>query len=420
MADRAENGQLYGTFGAGAYNLDIQDWEYERSTTRSLSLCPLGDTRVLHTGPNTEDPASHCDALTGEDRSKQIKDLVKSYPELQPAIDILPDLAKTSEAVIRAASRHDPLKGQLVVAGKVNNQEAKRTDAIIAFPTGPSGGDLQLVHTEIRKQGLNGTHGDWLAVPTPSGEMATWKGPGVPIQALKSASPIHGGHNYLAVRLLTKTSILWPRMSGAPPGTGSRLKANWILDLNINDTGGITHADVAFNPWNPRLFAVVDLEGIWSVWKLRHLATGRARQVCGGVLHDDVQDTIAQAVPDGFHRISWVHNGSVLAVCDRCALKLFDISDAGNEVLLDLELNLAHNIWILDMVILSKQPSYICVLTSAHIALYAVNRDLNGNTAVERLALVDHYRSTSDLSLHLRILEDGEGMFVKPTTKETP
>jgi RNA polymerase I-specific transcription initiation factor RRN6 len=397
----------YGSFGHATYDVDRSNWQFRRSTQKSLSLRQLGQPQIIVDKSSCTDDERFSDGAKAVRHSRQIKTLVKMHPEVHPAADVLPALARVSEAVIEATRRHDPTKGNLLAVGKITDQGVQRTAEIAAFPDGPTGSDVRIMQLQSQRQGWSDTRRAWLEVPIFSGEEATWKGLGAPIQSLTFSRPINHGHGYLVARLPTKLVFFRPVLRPAAVRSATRLDVNAVAELQIAATGHSPHADVAFDPWHTRHFAVVDDIGNLSLWKLGRNETGKVAQICSGSLNEASENRPVHLFRDGWARIAWTYDYTMIAVCNRHLLRLFDISD--QSFVERVSINSDFDGFILDMISVRSGLDHLCVLTSTYIVMFRQHRDIENEPVMDRVAQIRHHMNPDDISLRLRTFEGDKG-----------
>ncbi|KAK1074607.1 hypothetical protein LTR74_000850 [Friedmanniomyces endolithicus] len=403
MADTIGNDLPYGHLGHATYNADEQVWTFQRDPGSGVSLRVLGEPRlVVKPAEDVEaSPSPQVKPLITSERQKQeIQRLIKRFPEVQPAADVLQPLLRVSEAVISATGRHDPLKGDLLGVGSIPSEASHHTIMVAAFVSGPTGSDLRLAQIQLQRRGLDDTSDTWIGVPTLQGEGAIWKGEGAAIQQIAFAHAIEGSDAFLAARLLTRTLIFRPnvRSRGLPT---LKVAANPCFEVSIASTDGVPHADVAFNPWFSRQIGIVDQAGRWSVWELE----GRLTTVGRLLNHSPEQGSTSNAtkpVDDGWARIAWVCSPTIVAVCTRRQLKMYNgIGSDKQQPPSVLQLNTTGGSWYLAMVQVPLQPAHLAVLSSTHLTLYHVREGSADVIEAKTVLRMRHYRNSEDTTLSL-------------------
>lgn len=415
MADLLKTDLPYGHLGQADYDPDEKTWHFERSTTATPTLHPLGSPKVIAPAAVETDNASkqRANAPPSARHPKQIRELVKRFPDLQPASSLLSPLLRVSESVEAATLHYDPLRGDLLAMGTIPSEVYHQQVRIAAFASGPTGGDLQLAQVQYQRRGWQDTKDAWIGVPVIHGEGTTWRGPGIPIQQICFARAVEHADAFLAVRLPTRTLIFRPIMRKEPVGAsgGSRLDANLVFQLPIARTGGLSHVDVTFNPWYTRQLATIDHAGNWSVWELegRHSKTGR--MICSSSLTGGGSDD-AKAAPDGWARIRWV-SGLSLAVCTRRRLALYEIAEGAFASLPEFTLQQERpSQWFLDMAPLPSHQAYLVILSSTSLSLFRTMQRDGETTLVRAMTDIKHFRNPQDTTLRLCVFELEQDLYV--------
>lgn len=406
MADRARCDLPYGHFGRGIYCLADHCWHFERAPTSSPTTHLLEEPRVLSGALNLPVDTNH-GAVQRAPPSKrhklQLKALADFSPTLRPAVHLLSPLLRVSEAVQDALRAHDPLKGRQLALGEIQSYSRHRPIPVVAYVTGITGCKLCINQVQKQKRGWDADHRSWLEVPTLHGEQITWSSQGGPIQQIQIASNFRPGAALLAVRLLTRTTIIRAVHVKTPSeeARGSGISINILYNVEVAQTGGYAHVDVAFNPWFPQQVALIDIAGKWSVLEF----SARDMSSISRRWSERAQKMASESglsSSDGWARVAWVLNPGTLAVCTRETLTLFSIADEDPNVIEQVELGLSGVVpWVLDFLVPPGLIDHLCVLTSTHILVYS----LDETTAPKRMANVKfrirHYRNPEDLSLRL-------------------
>lgn len=407
MADQDWNGLPYGHFGNATYQADERNWQFEKVPDLPRILHPIGDPEIAvpfsrfslladDTDRSTEQPNIRYD--------RETTDLVKLVPALQPPARSLQPLLHASEAVEGASHRHDPLQGTLLSLGRIFDASIRRSTQVAAFVSGPTGSDLRVVQVQLQKQGWDDSRDVWLEVPVLSGEEATWKSGGAPIQQVQFAQPLEGGENLLAVRTTSRVLILKPVLRKAGP---NRLHLKPLFEVSTTGNGGEPYADVAFNPWFPRQFAIVDQAACWRVWEFRSRESSDAS--CVHTSSTDEESTTKSDLNDGWARLTWICSPSVMLVATRRAVTLHDITATPSK-LQDVDVGISGTSgWVLDVLGISSSPTRTLVLTTTHVHVMSVE-DRNGEVRARSIMRIRHFKSSEDITLRLAVFRDEEGM----------
>lgn len=407
MADKASDGLPYGQLGRARYNLETKEWQSGRLANDYCILRPVTAPSVISeaAAKDTTDFESLHDRKDSRTRrrEKQINSLVSACPELQPASDLLPELARLSEAVLNAEAQSNDNRSQLIALGEIYDESRRRHVAALAFPCGPTGGDVRIVEGLRHLEGWDDDPSSGVETFRFVGDEAVWEGPGVGIRSIIFAQPLERGERYLAVRLHTETLVFRPVLrKHARPGQ-SRLDMDLLYSIGIHGTGHTSHADIAFNPWFTGQLAIIDQGGRWSLWETgRKSRDAKKIKSCTPISKPQTKDK--QILDDGWNRVTWCESASTLCVATRRSLSLIDLDVKDELEPLPIELNLKGGIgWILDLAWLSELASHLFVLTSSHINIYRIGRTSEGELVARKILQVRHHRSPEDVTLSMRL-----------------
>lgn len=216
---------------------------------------------------------------------------------------------------------------------------------------------------------------------------------GVPIRQICFARTIEEKATWMAARCSDSTTIFRPLYHRDPvprricrnsdgvllsDAHSSRLDANPLVEISSLRTGGFPHADVTFNPWYQRQFAIVDTNGNWSVWEI----SGRQRRkganwaaACvkkGSLPEAEYKPSSRHPRHDGWGSIEWISDVWTLIVSDRRSVMLFQMAD--NPVRSNtVELRMARpSEWVLDVRRSSHHASHFFVLTTSRLLWFDV------------------------------------------------
>ncbi|QDS72636.1 hypothetical protein FKW77_002345 [Venturia effusa] len=408
--------QSYGHFGTPVY--DVQ-----RDVRRTIS----GTKNVEEEEKSTETEVNES-MIEESGLTKEIRSLVKEYPELQVAEDILYPLLHASEAVTAAIARYDPAAGDILAFGTAavsDGQNRHYKTKLLAIPGGECGQMLRLIRLKVETYGWD-EHESRLMVPLPTKEIGWWIGKGAPILQICTPEILsqEDTGSFLAVRLPGTTLIFRPRYRSSPvPPAGihlgcmippSRVDANLSLEITRRDWEGQQHADVTFDPWNQRRMAIVDQAGDWAILKLQREHEGKQTFVYklghrgsldGLSERSETRKCAPIAQQDGWARILWVADKNTLLVCTRRRFQLFSLSA---ETALPFTSFLSKNQWILDVKRCSAMPTWLFVLTSTQILwleiLPELDRGSDITTTTGKILLsAHHFRDPSDISLQMSL-----------------
>ena len=380
--------------------------------------------------PASEEPHS------AANRNKFITDLVKSNPELVPSVSLLPSLAQASETITSTTSDYDSVKSDLLAFGTaadVNQRSGRRTVDIVAVAGGRSGEAVRFVRLNKEHLKWEGYTGVSLDSRTLSGaDEGWWIGGGEPIQQLCfSETEGHPGA-WLAARqsmtinifrpLLRRTAVLahyaTPASSICADYKASRLDANPILRLDVSLTGGASYADVAFDPWYARRFAVIDRKGKWGIWSIEgqhgKMSVWSAIPGVNGNLGSELDLAIAE---DGWAKILWVSTINTIVVASRKICQICQIKESPQHLgTLDLGLN-GKSSWILDIKRSPQNQAHVFLITSSSLFWVLVNKDREEDSneskwqSAKILLAWHHFRDQEDISLQIQICSRDEGIY---------
>ena len=374
-------------------------------------------------------------------RTKHIRTLIRSEPSIAAAEFLLTPLAQVSETVVDATAATDPITSRLLGFGTAanigNKTSGRRRIDVLAVVGGPAGEAVRLLRVGREQFAWRGAKGVTLSAPTiDTTEQGWWIGNGAPIQQVcfSEDEGLPGG--WLAIRYPGATSILRPLLRRRPVAAGtfhtyhamgnnfgpSRLDTNQIVHLSIEKTGGAQHNDVAFNPWNQRQFAVLDVRGHWSVWAVEGKYSKRnlwtVSPVSSQTLSGFGGDQHPIDIGDGWGRILWADNTTVLVVASRRNLFIYSIGSK-SELFSELDLGLMDGSdWILDVQRSPVNPSHIFVLTSLCIYWLKVESGRGQHARSQFSPLLEillarrHFRSQEDRSLMMLLHMQSEGELV--------
>ena len=424
----------YGHFGEPSYDSENHEWHFPRQPGRVRELKPVGPpVRAIQSPLHGSTP--HIQRAT--ERTQNIKDLTRQYPELQPASSLLPALAQVSEVVEEVASGHDPTVSELLAIGEAVDLHSRghgfKTVPIAAFAGGSTGESVSLVLLHNEKLGWKESKNIRLnAFTSKGGEEGWWTGNGSPIQQLIFAESEGRPTSWLAIRYHGAISVLRPQLrrnadllplayAASNRTPQSRLSADHIVTLPPDKANGVPYSDVAFNPWYNQQIATIDQTGAWAVWdveKTQKRAKGRTfwtiNKIRHGGLHDDLSEgeTPSSSVADGWGAVLWAGDLSTVIVASRRIFAIFDIKGSPRRLVTPNLVSATTSEWILDLKRSSKDPTHVFVTTTfrifwLHIASFAGSH-ADGEMAVGAKCLLSwrHFRDPEDISLTLQVADD--------------
>lgn len=436
MSEACPLGLNYGHFGEPSYDAENHEWHFPRQPGKTRELKPVGQPVRALQSP-LQGPTAHVQSAT--ERVQNIEYLTRQYPELQPASSLLPGLAQISEVVEEVTSSHDPIVSELLAIGHALDPDSRghgsRTVSIAAVAGGAAGEVVRLVLRNKEKRGWEDSKNIHLsAFSSKGGEEAWWSGSGSPIQQVVFAEAEGSPSSWLAVRYHGAIAVLRPQLqrnADIPPlayatstaNPPSRLKANHIVTLSIDQANEVPYSGVAFNPWYNQQIATVDQKGGWAVWDIEKKAKqARKRTVwrvkkirCGGLL-DGLPDgaTLTSSVADGWGTVLWASDLSTIVVAGRRMLTVFDITSNPRRLVAPNLVSTTNSEWILDVKRSSKELTHVFVVTTFSIFWLQVANSA-GNHGGEEMAVGAkcllswrHFRDPEDISLGLWVADDSE------------
>ncbi|KAH7398253.1 RNA polymerase I-specific transcription initiation factor RRN6-like protein [Pyrenochaeta sp. MPI-SDFR-AT-0127] len=432
MADRSLQNLNYGHPGAATYDLKTGEWCFGRQyTTRNLKqvqpqkYTPLLQTETVPASVQFPAPES---STTSTSVQKYVRGLVHDYPQLVAGSESIPELALVSAAIQTATATYDPLIGSLLSFGSITLEDKyEDTRRIAALPTGEAGNILRLAILTKERHGWAMDKSVWVEGPSlKDADCGYWNEEAAPLQQVVFAQS-EDRSSLLAVRLPTRTVLLRPvyhrRRQAAKPSPhyslpASVIDAHPILSIGLDETGGIPHVDVTFNPDFQFQIGLVDQKQTWSVWDIEHGRKGDAyaisRLVQGPISPSEDFDSAGE---DGWSRILWIGDVNTLLVCNRRQLSIVGIKgDSFIYLPCPSLISQRSPDWILDVKRHPKDRGRFFVLTSTDLALIAVTTTSEAldATAGEAGATImmswRHYRGADDFTLQIcvQMLSDEE------------
>lgn len=356
---------------------------------------------------------------------QQAKVVAARHPELTPALASLASFAHTSHHITSLTAVQDPLISDRLAFGRADFEAT--TTNIIAISAGQAGELVRLIRMKPAQHSCIHDQIRSVAVPElDTREDGWWSGNGAPIQQIACAD---GSSTWIAVRLLQSTVILRPRCrrGSATRGLSSdeslclwHIDANPVVELSIDRTGGVPHADVSFNPWHQRQIAIVDQQGAWSVWELlaaeQEFGSYGVKPVAMGHLFDGHgSDDQPEDIGDGWGAVRFAGSESILVVCNRFHMAIFHLPSKLTQLGIP-NLDLSRNSdWILDLRSSSRNRNHIFVVTSSQVFCIGVaetgDGDGKGKTQAVATTLRSwcHFRESDDTSLRLDVTDHDNG-----------
>lgn len=434
MTEDSPNDLNLGHFGIPAYDVDNSQWSFARTPYGSGFRQLDRWTTVIPAALRFPVPRIPRTLRAAENATKA---LVRKHPELAPATGLVPELEAVSAAAIATLSTYDTTVGQLMSFGRVapHHKRAGFSRKVVALPTGECGNVLRVQLLTKERCGWsteeNFRSHSYLEGASPKGDCGYWNEDAAAIQQVcfaESEEP----DPFLAVRLPQRIvlfrPVYHPRPVAAPISPLYNLPPS-VVDVRpfhsvwVKDTGGVSHADVAFNPHYQRQLAIVDQDSRWSVWDIEG-SRGSYTQSCAASGSIEVADAPGLDYEeddgsrpwkeDGWARIMWVGDATRILISNRRQLTLVDLKESSRPLSIPQAIdqtstrNLSQD-WILDIKRHPTNEKHFLVLTSSRLYLYSVtsaNYDLRLDSHSADAVIVmswTHFRGAEDITLQLHV-----------------
>ena len=371
-------------------------------------------------------------------RKVLLRSTVKAIPELAAASTLLPHLTQVSEVVNKAADHFDPFVSDLLAFGKAKVSRGVGAISgyvdLLVVASGPCRENVRLIRLRHDRYQWEGLRSRNLFVPTlETNEVGWWFGPvDCPVQQICVSESgrlvaVRNGRGISFLRpILQKKLVSYTVPSDYIDGDTraripSRLDPSWRVDMNNPLDGGEPYIDVDINPWNERQVAVLDADGLWTVYQFEGMYWQRYDIVGHTKISKAFQNNALNAKTiDNWGALLWAGDSTTLIICSRQAITMH-VMGLEMETLSLPNFNLGSGTdVILDI---KRDPSNferVFLLTSSQIFWLRVlaghqRGDLGRNgTALEILLSLRHHRSPVDLSLRLRLA------VLRNTHRDTP
>ncbi|KAL9583055.1 MAG: hypothetical protein Q9212_002935 [Teloschistes hypoglaucus] len=458
----------YGHFGKLSYDVKTQVWLPSRNIESGIPACGRGRRFITADGlqqapllstlgaprlvlPTQISPLASYTARTASNHRRSVDELVQAYPELAPSPALLlhPSLTETTQ---HHAVARDSIQSDILALGQAQNFSRSRKLAnsvsVVAIVGGAARGLVRVfqlvpqiigsksqselrIKTEILNQKLQGI----------------WPGPGSPIRQLQFAQENGKLTEWLAVRHGQGTSILRVllRESEVPttynlceipttdPNVEFRFELQHIVTLPVRRSGGASHADVCFNPWDPWEFAVVDESSRWSTWSIKNvsmktnawtLEARRSGRCTPSSLDATGLRSESKARRDGWGAVKWICGAAGLLICGRKHIGAAELRGVPNYLpLSDFGLSATAD-WMLDVKQSPTDPQRVFILTSSRVLWAQLGQhDAADNDRSQLDARVllgwTHFRDKHDTSLSLQVVDLGPMALVLLYSRQT-
>lgn len=365
-------------------------------------------------------------------RYVQEKWLARSVPDAVPACAIFPFIEHPGRQVRSTKTAALMAVG---VAARIDSGQSKTT-RVLAVAHGEAGHILHLIRPRTENLGWDNSKGATLQLLNPAASEETyWIGDGGAIQQVAFGTNNDGVTSWLAVRKSDSTTVLRPVYSRYPIASApskllgmrhppSCLSPNPILSVQSNMTGARPHADVSFNPWYIKQFAILDEQGNWSIWSIEGLQRKRASaEACKwkfGHIHDDIREDERLATPhaDGWGRVLWAASPTTILICQRHHLAIFDIEACPRRLYCPSIVDATSSDWIVEVKRSPLKLNQIFLLTTSQIFWLQITTageqigQGDGYVGARVLLSCHHFLDEEDVSMKLELLAEGDGMLI--------
>ncbi|KAJ5086310.1 hypothetical protein NUU61_007617 [Penicillium alfredii] len=423
MDEHPDGALHYGHVGRAVYLPEAKSWTFARTLARSAAIAYTGVTKTTVPLPVNQPPSASNAARAPHQRL-----ILNAHPDLAVCWSSIRD-ETFSKVVATTTEYYDPQVSSLLDLGHAvdygNDESSSRSIPIAVAVTGECGNAVSfrmLVDdiTELPREGS--------AVRIASigdSETTEWSKRGAPVRQVCFARPVEEKATWMAARLAESTTVFRPLYQREPVPLhiqgddavassihlrNSRLDSNPVVEISASHTGGFPHADVTFNPWYQRQFAIVDTNGNWSVWEIsgrqrRKGANWAAACVKNGSLPEaEYKPSSRHPRHDGWGSIEWIGDVWTLIVSDRRSVMLFQMADdpvRSNTV----ELRMARpSEWVLDVRRSSHHASHFFVLTTSRLLWFdvaAASLEEDPKPPLRPRLAWRHFRDPEDTTLFL-------------------
>ncbi|OBT84726.1 hypothetical protein VE02_06308 [Pseudogymnoascus sp. 03VT05] len=433
MTDRRATDHTYGHLGEATYDTVEKKWSFSRTPVLPSIIRPIQPLQPCIPPSAQSKPEAQRNATDrASNRARdQKRSLIREIPQIGAAVSVLGPLVRTAAV---ETSKTRPTGGDLVASGTakvLSKHHGDRLIQVLAVAHGEAGHVLRLIKPRLEEHTWDRDDSVKLRLLNPStSEDGYWLDGAGSIEQIVFSSGVEGDRSWLAVRKLASTTILQPvyqRIPGparVPPGfqdkyRPSLLDPNPAVTITSAMTNGRNHADVAFNPWYPRQFAVLDEEGYWSAWDIEGRKRAGSKMATPGksgyILDDRAESDLSLDIAsNGWGRILWAGNVSTIVVCNDRHLAVFDLK-AHPIRLRSPDLVPSGSFGrILEVKRSPLQHDKVFVLTNTRIFLLQINTagewlDDTDRTAGARIIMSClHYREAQGNLLKLELHEEGD------------
>ncbi|KAJ5808916.1 hypothetical protein N7474_010185 [Penicillium riverlandense] len=429
MDEHSSSALHYGHLGRAVYLQEVQSWSFSRTLARPTVISYTGETK-------TRVPSSRRAPEQILSRPRRVNRNIIPQTHSDLAVAWSSTTTTREEAISRvvttATDNYDPLVSSTLDVGHAvdyRSEESSHRQVPIAIAISGECGNSVFLSRMVEDIEVLKRERLEMRVPSLSGSDTTeWSKGGAPIRQVCFARSIDEKATWMAVRLAESTVIFHPLYHRDPvpmhihggypaesnmPLRNTRLDANPVSEVSISVTGGFAHADVTFNPWYQKQFALVDTQGNWSVWEIkgRQRRGGRTLPVTfikSGSLPplSDYKDSPNCPRHDGWASIEWIGDVWSLLVSDRRCTTIYRME--GEQIRSRaVELGLSKKSeWVLDVQRSPQNPSQFFVLTTSRVLWFDIATTMlpeeeDSPPSIQPRLAWRHFRDSEDTTLRL-------------------
>ncbi|KAA8893934.1 RNA polymerase I-specific transcription initiation factor RRN6-like protein [Sphaerosporella brunnea] len=386
------------------YDPQARKWHFNRQSTGGFRLFDVtSDEQIVRRSVVLDDPGASTRHKT---KKWWTRCLERDAPEMAPAMEWINNYFEESQLLAVNSNINDPVTGRLLAFGTATERNARHTERTVkvaAFARGQTGSELMLAEMRIDERKFQDSEGVDLLVPRIIPRVRSHHQFLSPIwQICFAGNPYQSQTTYplLAVRSSGATTVFKVLYGKGPLSRSGSAEFSVQTLATANSVGKNGHADVTFNPWYDRQFAIIDQKGQWKVWDIEG-AYESSRKGSGITLKSSADGCIT--VDDdqksyGWGRIAWGEDLNSMMACDRHTVALFDMRAKAGSATITLPVDRDRN-WILD---LQRGPTNggghdAFVLTSSNITWIDIRQP------GRPLLSWQHRRHRDDVSMHLEL-----------------
>jgi RNA polymerase I-specific transcription initiation factor RRN6 len=441
MTDFSLQVQGYGHLGIPNYEKYDQEWSFTRLLSAPVVFSLLYPPVRLLDGT---EPQSTVPYINTVKLSKNIATVASTYPEVYELAHWAGSDLIVSWALTNSHREYDPSIGNLIAFGFITVRGWSTTTVPTYATVGGSSSSilrvaiLEMDTIDIDKQQEDFGH----SAPVATQSIAYWEDENATIRQVVFSKQTHSLEqigiqkgDLLAVRLASKTVILRPLvekyraydedLGALTSDPWKKLSLNKIVEVPVRGDANSEHADVCFNPWFSQELATIDRRGRWAIYNFKAdstlpIAKFNPRPFFQGTIQlqnikgqpEEIRTAPDHCRQDGWARISWTKNASILAVCTRTRLQF--LHTKARSITSFVTAIPGEIVWNLAMCTAGDDAQYILLLTSTRVLwIEVVVHESNMRDAFrvepKLLHSIRHFRDPLDLGLQLRTIpiEDG-------------